>query len=173
MSSVQKPPVPPRAKTGFEKSEPLPIMLMISLLRVGALLDKELTDYLSHHAPLGKPTGPQIGILRVLHYYREQGQDGVALSEIGEHLAVSKANMTGMVDRLERDGLVVREMDAKDRRIKRVRLTPHALEVHKRIKPAIIAHIGGLMNTLTQTEQDALLVSLGKLRQALGDMRLM
>jgi DNA-binding MarR family transcriptional regulator len=46
------------------------------------------------------------------------------LSQLGQSLLVTKANITGMVDRLERDGLVERRRDTADRRVWWVRLTP-------------------------------------------------
>jgi len=91
------------------------------------------------------------------------------LSEIGDCLAVTKANMTGLVDRLERDGLEFRESDASDRRIKRVRLTLKAHDIHSRMKPGFIQHLSDLMSPLSSTEKDQLLLSLIKIRRVLGD----
>jgi len=135
----------------LEHSHPQPMALLINLLRVGALLDKEITDYLSRYGL----TGPQVGVLRILQHYYDQGQDGLPLSEIGECLAVTKANMTGLVDRLERDGLVVRESDAHDRRIKRVRLTPKAHDLHSRIKPGFMQHRHQFPQVLHEAGLDA------------------
>lgn len=150
----------------FEHSHPQQVVLLINLLRVGALLDKEVTDYLSRYGL----TGPQVGVLRVLQYYFDRGQDGMALSEIGDRLAVTKANMTGLIDRLERDGLVVRESEPGDRRIKRVRLTPKAHDLHSRLKPGFFQHLGELMSVLDGPEREQLLGSLAKLRRVLGDL---
>lgn len=156
---------PAHLVSDFERSHPQPLVMLINLLRVGALLDKEVTEYLSRYGL----TGPQIGVLRILQFYFERGQDGLPLSEIGELLAVTKANMTGLVDRLERDGLVVRENDEHDRRVKRVRLTPKAHDLHSRIKPGLLQYLTDLMSALEPVEQEQLLSSLGKLRKALGD----
>jgi DNA-binding MarR family transcriptional regulator len=49
--------------------------------------------------------------------------DGLPLRDVAERCYVSAATVTGVVDTLERDGLVVRERDAQDRRVIRVRLT--------------------------------------------------
>ncbi|MBW4698564.1 MAG: MarR family transcriptional regulator [Aphanocapsa lilacina HA4352-LM1] len=157
--------LPARILNDFERSHPQPLVLVLNLLRVGSLLDKEITDYLSRY----DLTGPQVGVLRILGHYYEHGRDGMPLSEIGECLAVTKANMTGMVDRLERDGLVVRESDPTDRRIKRVRLTPKAHELHGRIKPGLLQYLTELMAVLEASEKEQLLDSLGKLRRVLGD----
>jgi DNA-binding MarR family transcriptional regulator len=49
--------------------------------------------------------------------------DGLPLRDVAERCYVSAATVTGVVDTLERDGLVERERDADDRRVIRVRLT--------------------------------------------------
>src|SRR5258706_3002767 len=51
-------------------------------------------------------TGAQLNAMLVL---REAGEEGIPLSEIGRNLVVTKANVTGLIDRLEREGLVHRD----------------------------------------------------------------
>jgi MarR family 2-MHQ and catechol resistance regulon transcriptional repressor len=48
---------------------------------------------------------------------------GMTMTELGKNLLVTKANMTGMIDRLERDGYVTRHPDQFDRRVTKVMLT--------------------------------------------------
>jgi DNA-binding MarR family transcriptional regulator len=55
------------------------------------------------------------GRLTILIRLRHQG-DGVPLGELAHMLNVSPRNVTGLVDHLERDGLVVRAPDPADRR---------------------------------------------------------
>lgn len=43
-------------------------------------------------------------------------EEGIMLSEIGEQMLVTKANITGLIDRLEKQGLVKRTRDDIDRR---------------------------------------------------------
>ena len=49
--------------------------------------------------------------------------DGLTMGELTRRLLVSGGNTTGLVERLRREGLAEREVDALDRRIYRVRLT--------------------------------------------------
>jgi len=63
-------------------------------------------------------TGPQYGVLRILQ------RDGPStMSELSAGLLVTAGNVTGLVDRLVRDGMVEREADPTDRRVVRTRLT--------------------------------------------------
>lgn len=48
----------------------------------------------------------------------------LSMTELGQRLMVSGGNMTGLTDRLEREGLVERRGDPTDRRIQRISLTP-------------------------------------------------
>ena len=49
--------------------------------------------------------------------------EGLTMGELTRRLLVSGGNTTGLVDRLRREGLAEREVDALDRRIYRVRLS--------------------------------------------------
>ena len=59
---------------------------------------------------------------------------GVTHSELGQRLMLSKAPITGVVDRLERGGYVVREADAHDRRVSRVKITVKGEEVWEAVR---------------------------------------
>jgi DNA-binding MarR family transcriptional regulator len=54
---------------------------------------------------------------------REGGEDGLTPTELCRRLCVSKQNMTGMILRLEKKGLIERRPDPHDRRSFRVQAT--------------------------------------------------
>lgn len=74
-------------------------------------------------APYGV-TPTQYALLRVL---RER--DGQTGSELGERLVLDSATITGLLDRLERAGLIERRADASDRRVQRIRATAPARDL--------------------------------------------
>jgi DNA-binding MarR family transcriptional regulator len=53
----------------------------------------------------------------------ERAPDGLNMSELSQRMMVTGGNVTGITDGLAKDGLVVREVDANDRRAFRVKLT--------------------------------------------------
>jgi len=53
---------------------------------------------------------------------------GMTMTDVSRHLMVSNGNVTGIVDRLVTEGLVVRIANAKDRRATFVRLTPKGID---------------------------------------------
>lgn len=56
-------------------------------------------------------------------------QDGTKTNELGRCAGLEPSSMTGMLDRMERDGLVIREADPKDRRAQNVLLTQEGQRV--------------------------------------------
>lgn len=53
-------------------------------------------------------------------------EDGIFISVLARKVALDKATLTGMLDRLERDGLTERRADPEDRRAIRIHLTKKA-----------------------------------------------
>ena len=62
----------------------------------------------------------RLGLLFVLHRF---GEEGISLGRLAELQRVTPRNVTGLVDSLEKDGLVERLPDPDDRRSVRARLT--------------------------------------------------
>lgn len=54
---------------------------------------------------------------------RPQAAHGMTIGELSEYLLVSRQNLTGLLNRLERDGHVSRVTSEEDRRSRKVRLT--------------------------------------------------
>ena len=53
----------------------------------------------------------------------ERAPEGLKMSELSQRMMVTGGNVTGITDGLEKEGLVVREVDSADRRVFRVKLT--------------------------------------------------
>lgn len=74
-----------------------------------------------------KPYNLNPGKLNILVAIRfHGGQEGVSQVEISKHLIVSPSNMTKMVDKLQKEGMVNRESLPGDRRVNIVKVTPKA-----------------------------------------------
>ena len=61
----------------------------------------------------------------------ERAPQGLRMSELSGRLMVTGGNVTGLVDSLEADGLVVRATDGADRRALRVKLTREGRRVFR------------------------------------------
>jgi len=71
----------------------------------------------------------------VLDILQEAGPGGIPLSELGKQLDVTKGNITGLIDRMERDGLAKRKDDPRDRRVIRANITAKGKKVLRDIQP--------------------------------------
>ncbi len=92
----------------------------------------------------------QWAVLRTLQRAEDANLAPLRLTDIGARLLVRPPSVTGVVDRLERDGLVLRRPSPDDNRAKRVVLTTRGRALVRRVvrhHPAQIRRIlGGLRN---------------------------
>ena len=110
-------------------------------------------------------TGAQLNTLLAL---REAGAEGLPLGEIGRRLVVTKANVTGLIDRLEREGLVER-LGSADRRVTLARLTERGKEVLEAALPHHRQLLTGLLECLTLEEKEQLIGLLTRLRRGIRE----
>src|SRR5215813_1999231 len=61
-------------------------------------------------------------------------EDGMTQSQLAEELDLGKVAIGGLIDRLEKSGLVRREADATDRRVNRVFLEPKSKQLITRMR---------------------------------------
>ena len=61
-------------------------------------------------------------------------EDGMTQSQLAEELDLGKVAVGGLIDRLEKAGLVRREADATDRRVNRVFLEPRSKQLITRMR---------------------------------------
>jgi DNA-binding MarR family transcriptional regulator len=106
-------------------------------------------------APLGL-TEPQALLIRRL-------REPMSMGTAAEALGCDASNLTGIVDRLEKRGLVERRTVATDRRVKELVLTEAGRGVLGQLEELVTAAPG--LSDLGGEEQDALI---GLLRRALG-----
>lgn len=113
-------------------------------------------------------TGAQLNALLVL---RDAGQEGLPLSEIGRRLVVTKANVTGLIDRLEREELVRRDTREEDRRVTLARLTNKGEALLETALPRRERLLGELLDFLTEEEMEQAIGLLSRIRAGLRTKR--
>jgi DNA-binding MarR family transcriptional regulator len=95
-------------------------------------------------------------------------EDGQTLAALSRRMLVTAGNLTGLVDRAERDGVVERRADPRDRRLSRVFLTAKGRDLIAEILPLHAAHVAELLAGLDATERRDLRRLLGRLRDSLA-----
>jgi DNA-binding MarR family transcriptional regulator len=89
-----------------------------------------------------------------------------SMSRLADALDVSVASATGIVDRIERRGLVERRPDPDDRRMVVVHLLDHGREIFQQLAQHRREGLTRLLARLTDDELSALLTGLRALRAA-------
>jgi DNA-binding MarR family transcriptional regulator len=95
---------------------------LVSLQRTADQLHWSLSEMLKAHGL--SPT--QYNALRILRGAKDEGR---ACSEIAGRMINRDPDITRLIDRLERRGLVVRSREGRDRRVITTRITPAGLEL--------------------------------------------
>ena len=81
-------------------------------------------------------------------------ENGILISKLAEKVALDKATLTGIIDRLERDGLVERRDDPKDRRAIRVYLTPKAESLREELLEIYHRNNSRFLSVLSEEERE-------------------
>ncbi len=108
----------------FSSSVSLEKRVFVSLLQTADTLGQE-AEQLLKAAGL---TGAQYNVLRIL---RGAEPSGLACRAIGERMISHDPDMTRLLDRMEKRGLITRERQTDDRRVVKTRITPQALSLLK------------------------------------------
>lgn len=103
-------------------------------------------------------TLPRFDVLAALDHHA----DGLRMSELSSWLKVSNGNITGIVDRLVEDGLVVRVPVEGDRRAMLVRLTRKGSTLFQGMAEAHQIWVGELLGDLTSDEAGLMMSLLDK-----------
>jgi DNA-binding MarR family transcriptional regulator len=100
---------------------------LLDALRLANLLDRQ-GGALARQADITSAQWLTLGMLARV------GDAGMTPTELCRQLCVSKQNMTGMVVRLQKKGLIDRRPDAKDRRSFRVFATPSGIATVRQLE---------------------------------------
>jgi DNA-binding MarR family transcriptional regulator len=84
-------------------------------------------------------------------------------ADLAEMAGVTRATMTGLVDTLERDGLVTRRHDSGDRRMMLIHLTPKGTAALQEVLPGHFKQMAAQMAPLSEQERKTLVRLLSKL----------
>ena len=93
---------------------------------------------------------------------------GMSYKELGERTLITKGTLTGVIERLETKGLVLRERSSDDKRSFFVRLTREGEAVFRDVFPKVVAHGKQLFAGFSDAEFDELDGQLRKLRERIS-----
>ncbi len=93
-------------------------------------------------------------------------EDGILISALASKVALDKATLTGLLDRLERDDLTERRADPGDRRAIRVHLTAKAEGLRAELTELYHDNNGMFLSLLSQEEKEVFERVVNKLETA-------
>ncbi|RYE94534.1 MAG: MarR family transcriptional regulator [Myxococcales bacterium] len=102
-------------------------------------------------------TGPQLTVVKMLEALGE-----LPLSRLSEKIRAQNSTVTGIVDRMEREGLVARVRSASDRRVVHIKLTPKGHHLARDVQVAPMDMFRDAVGTLSHDEARTLLRVLRK-----------
>lgn len=85
------------------------------------------------------------------------------MQELADMMGCDASNITGLIDRLEVNELIIRTADKKDRRVKKIQLTDHGIECRQAILDELVEAEAIDIKQLDDDEVEALQKALNKL----------
>ena len=135
--------------------------------RVGEIMPVMMKEFIKRQASdfyKTKITMPQFFVLEFLYRSGES-----KMSRIAKFINVSTAAITGIVERLVRDGYVIRASDPKDRRIVMIRLTAKGTKAVKDIMEKRKEVTMKIFGVISQEEREQYLNILSHIREHLQE----
>jgi DNA-binding MarR family transcriptional regulator len=124
-----------------------------SFLRLWGLLRQAQDPYFARFGI----SASQWGILRVLQRAELKGQTELPLKVVGERLLIQPPSVTGVVDRLERQGFVKRNPSKTDLRVRHLSLTAQGRGLLTKVLVGHAERIQTLFAGLAPNEQETML----------------
>lgn len=146
-----------RHKKMVPEINPAAVIAMLGIKMASEEIQQSILDVLQKEYQLSEG---KFCTLVVLHQHVEKG---IAPSELAAKVGVTRATISNMLRRMERDGLVDIRPAEQDGRGKVVSLTKAGRDFMEEILPSHYLRVSKLMEKLTEAEQKKLIMLLEKL----------
>lgn len=140
-----------------------PVRLWLRLLSCTMLIERRIAGSLRRRFGT---TLARFDLLAQLSHARATSPEGLTMSELSRRLMVSNGNVTGLVSRLAREGLIKRRTSPMDRRAQLVCLTPKGEQALEDMIPEHHAWLAELFDGLGPDDRTRLYEMIGLLKSA-------
>jgi DNA-binding MarR family transcriptional regulator len=147
---------------GTQEGKKQELRLWLRMLSTTKLISQEIRRRLRNEFGA---TLPQFDLMAQL--YREH--DGLRLGELSKRTMVTNGNVTGLVERLETDGLVLRETPDGDRRVTVAKLTKKGDEIFAAMAAAHEGWLRDLMADVDPTIIAELWKDIGEVKSSVNN----
>ncbi len=131
--------------------------LLVSLLRTTDVLNARFEQMI-------RPFNISMTQYNVLRILRGAGPDGRTCGEIGERMIAREPDVTRLLERMEKTGLIKRTRDTADRRVVVTRITSVGLKLLDEIDPKL-REMDGLLKPMGERKLESMLKLLDELRE--------
>ncbi len=105
-------------------------------------------------------TGPQLTVIKLLETF-----ENLSLSSLSERIRAQNSTVTGIIDRMEREGLVRRDRSTTDRRVVHISLSEKGQKLAKQIQVEPMEIFRGALQGLSHADLRDLLRIMNKLQR--------
>jgi len=140
--------------------DPTACEAFLHLLRTGDMVFEDILRFLNHH----NISQGRFTVMMLLHRPWVESSSPASLAE---ESGVTRATMTGLIDTLEKDGMVLRQADAHDRRTVHVRLTEQGHSCLNAMLPDYFQCVSRIVSPLNGRERKELVRLLQKIQEGL------
>jgi len=132
----------------------------LNLLQTGNMISEEIDRIVSRY-------NISHGRFTVMMLLNRPLGESCTLATLARESGVTRSTMTGIIDTLEKDGMVVREADAHDRRTVHVRLTELGCDKLEAMRPGYFQCVTHIASPLNARERKELVRLLQKIQEGL------
>ena len=140
----------------------LPHEAMLNIYYTASCLKKKGDEFFRPY----NLTDVQFNALMLLQH-QSGDEGGLSQAQLSDMMLVNRANITSLIDRMEKANLVVRTAAVKDRRYNIIKLTAKGKKLLAQIEPIYAKEIKKVMACLKQPEQKKLITMLERVRSKL------
>jgi len=136
---------------------------LLSIYYTASIMKKRADDFFGKFGL----TDVQFNLLNLL-YYESGKEGGLSQAQISDMMLVNRANITSLVDRMEKAELVTRTAHANDRRYNIIKLTVKGKNLYTKVEPHYLEQVKKAMFPLDAAELRKLTTILEKVRKTIS-----
>ncbi len=133
---------------------------LLNIYFTATCIKKQGTDFLSQF----DITAVQLNLMMMLGHQADDS-GGLSQARLSEMMLVNRANVTSLIDRMEKVDFVVRTAADSDRRYNIIKLTRKGKALLKKVEPLYAKEVTRIMSPLSDAEQKKLVSMLERVRE--------
>lgn len=135
---------------------------LLNIYYTATAIKKDITESLRKFGL----TDVQFNVLILLEHQSDD-TGGLSQARLGEMMLVNKANITSLIDRMEKTGYVKRTA-ADDRRYNIIKMTAKGKKLLAKVEPIYSKEVARIMACLNKAEQKKLISNMEKVRNGIN-----